>query len=103
MWAHLYRRNKRSRPTDDDYSSDEEFDINEDISSSDNVSDDEDEGSEIEDMWFDVDEDFVPLKRLPTYREPETTIDEGATSTEIFFKLFPRSLFIWIAQCTNQR
>lgn len=47
--------------------------------------------------------EFVPRKSIPEYKEPETSIDEHHTITEVFFKLFPKSMFMWIAQCTNER
>lgn len=64
----------------------------------------EDSDQEIEEFtWIDVSEDFVALKQLPTYQEPESSIEESDTLTDIFVKLFPKSLFMWISECTNQR
>lgn len=54
-------------------------------------------------IWKACTQAFVPRKSIPDFKEPETLIDEHQTITEVFFKLFPKSMFMWIAQCTNER
>lgn len=98
------------REDSSDNSSDEEFDIN----NSDNESssdDEEDEFGGLEDndldvgdyTWCEIQQNFVPFKQFPTYREPETSINEHDSRSDIFFKVFPKSLFMWTSDCTNQR
>lgn len=112
----MNRTNERADPSFDNWfsddSSDEEFDINNsDNESSDESGDDsdadvglDDEGEDCEEYtWNDIPPDFVSLHQLPERREPETSIGENDTRTDIFFKLFPKSLFMWICDCTNQR
>lgn len=53
--------------------------------------------------WTDVTDEFVPRKSLPVYKETETSIADNTSGTEIFLQLFPRSLFMFICQCTNER
>lgn len=44
---------------------------------------------------------------MPTYKEPviefENELPENFQPLDVFLKLFPKSLFIWIASCTNER
>lgn len=64
----------------------------------------EDSEQEIEDFtWLNVPENFVPLKQMPTRQEPENSVKESDTRTDIFFKLFPKSLFMLICEYTNKR
>lgn len=54
--------------------------------------------------WKSVHSTFSPRMTIPTYQEPKLfDCDKDSTITEIFLKLFPKSLFIWIAECTNER
>lgn len=54
-------------------------------------------------LWSDETLTFSTRKSVPEYKEPETTIDKDFSIEAVFLKLFPRSLFIWIAECTNER
>lgn len=72
--------------------------------------DDDDETSENEILqkcdgeWKSVPSTFSPRKTIPIYKKPQIfECDKDAKNTEIFLKLFPKSLLIWIAQCTNER
>lgn len=40
---------------------------------------------------------------IPLYKDPEARVDKDSTPVDLFFKLFPKSLFEWIAKCTNER
>lgn len=53
--------------------------------------------------WSGAQPTFSPRKMIPEYNEPETSCDENSTIEEVFLKLFPKSLFMWIADCTNER
>lgn len=53
--------------------------------------------------WKDVPKTFSPRKVIPAYKEPETPIDPNSSIDTVFLKLFPKSLLIWIADCTNER
>lgn len=55
-------------------------------------------------QWESVPSTFSPRMTIPTYKEPQIfDCDEDTTIMDIFLKLFPKSLFIWIADCTNER
>lgn len=55
-------------------------------------------------QWKSVPSTFSPRMTIPTYQEPQIyDCDKDSTIMEIFLKLFPKSLFIWIAECTNER
>lgn len=54
-------------------------------------------------IWKACTQKFVPRKSIPEFKEPETCIEKHHTISEVFFKLFPKSMFMWIAQCTNER
>lgn len=54
-------------------------------------------------IWKNVSSNFSPRKRLPEKEDISTSCDEDCTLLEVFLKLFPRSLFVWIADCTNER
>lgn len=100
----------------DDYYSDSSSDIELDdefdstyseSSDSSDLSDDDDE-IEIDvppasNVWGCVIEEFVPRKSVPEYKATETTIADNSSGTEIFLKLFPRSLLMFISECTNER
>lgn len=80
-------------------------------------SSDDDNDSEIENLlldvppassnsgvkWADVTENFVPRKAVPDYKATETTVPNNSSGTEIFLKLFPKSLLMFISDCTNER
>lgn len=53
--------------------------------------------------WKKVPANFVPRKEIPIYREPEMRVEEDSAPVDLFFKLFPKRLFEWIAKCTNER
>lgn len=50
---------------------------------------------------------FVPRKEIPSFKEPliqfNAGFDEDCEIIDVFLKLFPRSLLMWIASCTNER
>lgn len=54
-------------------------------------------------QWTDISPNFSPRKLLPEKEEISTSFDEECTITDVFLKLFPKSLFIWMADCTNER
>lgn len=56
-------------------------------------------------LWSEPDDDFVPKKEIPTEWSCKISPDikKGQTPLQIFQKLFPPSLFMYIAQCTNER
>ena len=60
---------------------------------------------EIENVWTKPALNFSPRKEIPTRRSVNTTEKVTCMSSviEIFLKLFPISLFVFIAQCTNAR
>lgn len=103
----LIRRKRKLQLIDED--SDNEFNSEDDTSSSDD-SDDDDErvvhmprNDSTQYNWVDASSTFTPRKHLPEQKEIVTSIDQEFTIDDVFLKLFPRSLFIWIADCTNER
>ena len=54
-------------------------------------------------QWGPVDQNFTPRKTIPVERKglPTVDIDRSSTELDVFLKLFPRSLLIHIADCTN--
>lgn len=44
---------------------------------------------------------------LPDYKQPEIHFDEkfkeNFSEMDVFLKLFPKSLIMWISSCTNER
>lgn len=57
-----------------------------------------------ENIWT-VNSNLHPPKEMPPTYIPSVlcNINRGSSELEIFLKLFPRSLLIWISQCTNER
>lgn len=53
--------------------------------------------------WGNVPKNFAPRKQIPEYMEPEMRVENESTPVDLFFKLFPMSLFEWMAKCTNER
>lgn len=53
--------------------------------------------------WEKVPDNFVPRKEIPAHKVSEIRVEEHSTPVDLFFKLFPKSLFEWIAKCTNER
>lgn len=53
--------------------------------------------------WTNVPCNYVPRKEIPAYKEPEMRVEVDSTPVDLFFKLFPKRLFEWIAKCTNER
>lgn len=113
----LIRRNKR-RIAEVDYNEDDVSDY--EFCSDDSDSESSADESYIEDIppppvptknwnssqpiqWSAVSSNFSPRKNLPKMAEATTTCDTNSSITEVFLKLFPRSLFIWISECTNER
>ncbi|GFV52382.1 piggyBac transposable element-derived protein 4 [Trichonephila clavipes] len=56
-------------------------------------------------LWFHADSTFQPRMTIPAESLPSLlfNLNRSATKLDVFFKLFPKSLMIWISQCTNQR
>jgi len=49
---------------------------------------------------------FVPRKQIPTGNGsaiPHISLDRSCSELDVFLKMFPRSLIIFICQCTNER
>lgn len=55
--------------------------------------------------WRDPSSNFKPKLTVPNERKGVVTlnVDRGAREIDVFLKLFPRSLFMHIASCTNER
>lgn len=107
----MNRPNKRQHPpmnyNEQSSDSDSDDDDSEAYTSSDNDSEDEIEEGVANTVnvveWKDVPPSFSPRKLIPENKEVETNCDANSTITELFLKLFPKSLFIWISECTNER
>lgn len=115
----MNRPNKRKLPpiayneqidSDSEWSNDDDGTTYSDSSSDDESDDEAINPGETEDVtnleeviWKNVPTAYSPRMVVPEYKEPETELDGNFTNTEVFFKLFPQSLFIWIADCTNKR
>lgn len=87
-------------PTWMEDSSNTDYDISEDP-----LEDPIDEG---EIMWMDVPPTFVPRMDIPDYKQPEIQFDDNFKETftselDVFLKLFPKSMMMWISSCTNER
>lgn len=56
-------------------------------------------------IWSTVPPNFVPKKKIPFQRECEIPnhFNKDMEPLDFFYKLFPRSLLMYIAQCTNER
>lgn len=104
-------RNKRKRqPIDYDEQNDSDTFYSEDDQSSTSSDESDDDEDVVEPqnvaqqfVWNDVSSTFKPRQRLPEKKEVLTSCDENYTITQVFLKLFPKSLFIWISDCTNER
>ena len=61
--------------------------------------------SEFATIWKDVDDTFKPRKTIPSewVCDISPEIDCNSTPFEIFSKLVPKSLQMYIVQCTNER
>lgn len=58
------------------------------------------------DVWTPVKNNYSPRRMDPAPWTPQTLIpgiQANWTEVQIFWKIFPISLFVWIAQCTNER
>lgn len=53
--------------------------------------------------WRTVTPTFSSRKTLPVYQEPQTDCDQNSSIVETFLKMFPKSMFMFIAECTNER
>lgn len=75
----------------------------------DEVEPDEDSNIQSDEMkivWSPVNEnDFSPRKSIPTECAPIilSKLNRGSSELDCFLSLFPRSLFMFMAHCTNQR
>lgn len=56
-------------------------------------------------IWSNVKDDFQPRKYIPPLRDCVILADVncGSSELQVFLKLFPKSLFMFISQCTNRR
>ncbi|XP_035233953.1 piggyBac transposable element-derived protein 3-like [Stegodyphus dumicola] len=56
-------------------------------------------------LWFHADSTFQPRMTIPAESSPSLLfkLNRSATKLDVFLKIFPKSLMIWISQCTNQR
>lgn len=114
----LFRRKRRATNSKGNCVYDFDSESDEDSSVYDSSSDEESDGDLDEEryeesdepvatsqsMWRQVTSAFTPRKIIPPYQEPVITgCDENSSVLDVFLKLFPRSLFIWIADCTNKR
>lgn len=57
------------------------------------------------DKWVPADRNFQPRKNIPTEKPSVilANLNRSSTELEVFFQLFPKSLFLWIAEKTNER
>ncbi|XP_074035360.1 uncharacterized protein [Leptinotarsa decemlineata] len=55
--------------------------------------------------WTTVNNNFVPRKTIPPTVKPiiQCGLNRSSTELDCFLKVFPKSLFLYIAHCTNQR
>lgn len=103
---------KQPASDDDDYSSENE-NINDAFTSEDEEFNDENETENeipsnnlgIAFDWTRKLENFVPKRSIPQEKETVVlcNITKKSSEMDAVFKLFPKSLWIWIAQSTNQR
>lgn len=56
-------------------------------------------------IWSETYGSFTPRFSISDDRKPEVLVDleTGCSELECFQKIFPRSLYIFISQCTNER
>lgn len=56
-------------------------------------------------FWSQPKDPFTSRFTIPDDRKPEVLVDleAGCTEVECFQNIFPRSLYIFISQCTNER
>ena len=56
-------------------------------------------------IWSDVPPNFVPSKSIPVLRKCSlsSNFEKTMSPCDIFHKIFPRSIFMYITQCTNDR
>ncbi|GFW28571.1 piggyBac transposable element-derived protein 4 [Trichonephila clavipes] len=56
-------------------------------------------------LWFHADSTFPPRMTIPAESSLSLlfNLNCSATKLDVFLKLFPKSLMIWISQCTNQQ
>ncbi|XP_035215305.1 piggyBac transposable element-derived protein 2-like, partial [Stegodyphus dumicola] len=56
-------------------------------------------------LWFHADSTFQPRMTIPAESSPSLLfkLNRSATELDVFLKIFPKSLMIWIFQCTNRR
>lgn len=53
--------------------------------------------------WHKVTSEFIPRKQIPDFKETEISCDDECNEIEVFSSLFPKSLYMWISDCTNRR
>lgn len=108
----MSRSNKRKLSLANEEDSDIEFNVDgeECFSSEDEASDESSDEEVVVQIktdqvysWQNVENTFTPRKEIPVHKEPQALIDEDSSIEQVFLKLFPKSLFMWIAECTNER
>lgn len=58
----------------------------------------------VEIKWTDVPSNYAPRKALPVRKQPViSSLNENCNEIQAFFAVFPKSLFMWISHCTNER
>ncbi|GFS35900.1 piggyBac transposable element-derived protein 4 [Trichonephila inaurata madagascariensis] len=55
-------------------------------------------------LWFHADSSFQPRMMISVESSPSLLfkLNRLATELDVFLKLFPKSLMIWISQCTKK-
>lgn len=53
--------------------------------------------------WKKIPTNYAPRKEIPTFKEPTISCDKNCSEVQAFMSLFPKSLFMWISNCTNER
>ncbi|GFY45610.1 piggyBac transposable element-derived protein 4 [Trichonephila inaurata madagascariensis] len=55
-------------------------------------------------LWFHADSSFQPRMTIPAESSPSLlfNLNRSATESDVFLKLFPKNLMIWISQCTKK-
>lgn len=63
--------------------------------------------AEVNVKWVNVPTTYNPRKMVPEFKEPKISFEaemvDEFNEMDVFKKLFPRSLIMWIVQCTNER
>lgn len=57
-------------------------------------------------LWSQILPNYVPRMKIPTNRNPEVllqNVNSQSTEQDIFLKIFPKSAYMFITHCTNER